>query len=148
MSTCPWKRKPRLPSKPSCSPNWFSILSGSTTRTIGIDAFYQMVQLACFIFGTISKTHPSMNGHCPCSKPNWENSTVPLGLHGDSEPTVGCGKVWTKPLQAYSWICLISRGSAQQRSVFIWGVPSHLFGVELWVLLSLCLFYRITCLCL
>lgn len=71
-------------------------------------------------FWTHFKTHPSMasfKGSVPC----WQQWTLPLNLHGDAVPTVGCGKVWSKMLQAYSWTCLLSRGTTKQRSFFIWG---------------------------
>ena len=65
-------------------------------------------------------SHPCMVGFKGC-KPQWQRWTLPVNLHGDAVPTVGCGKIWSKMLQAYSWTCLLSKGSTKQRSFFIWG---------------------------
>lgn len=56
---------------------------------IGIDAFCRVVQLACFISRTIFKPTSGGLGNGLRPKPNWKNSTAPLGIHGDAVPTVG-----------------------------------------------------------
>ena len=70
--------------------------------------------------------HPAMQGHCILHRANWKRTTIPLSLHGDAVPTVGCGKVWAKLIQAFSWGGLLSIGSTKQRSFFIWGDTSWL----------------------
>lgn len=65
--------------------------------------------------------HPSMDGHWLKSQSNWMASTVPLNIHGDAVPTVGCGKVWSKLMQCYSWAGLLSVGSTKEKSFFIYG---------------------------
>lgn len=87
--------------------------------------FWHKSFLPCGVEGLVAfwkhfSTHPCMVGF-KGSKPQWQRWTLPLNLHGDAVPTVGCGKVWAKMLQAYSWTCLLSKGSTKQRSFFIWG---------------------------
>ena len=55
--------------------------------------------------------HPAMRGHCILHRHDWMRTKVPLSLHGDAVPTVGCGKVWAKLIQAFSWASLLSIGS-------------------------------------
>lgn len=66
-------------------------------------------------------SHPCMEGF-EGSRPQWQKWTLPIGMHGDAVPTLGCGKVWAKLLQGYSWTCLLSRGTTKQRSFFLWGI--------------------------
>ena len=71
----------------------------------------------------------------------WQQNTIPLNLHGDAVPTVGCGKVWSKMMQAYSWAGLLTVGSTQERSFFIFGAAvANLLG-----LLSLLHFSGLQC---
>ena len=67
------------------------------------------------------KDHHSFENHWLLHQPNWMSTTIPLNLHGDAVPTVGCGKVWAKLMQCYSWASLLSVGSTKQRSFFIFG---------------------------
>lgn len=67
--------------------------------------------------------HPAMQGHWLLDKDDWMASTIPASLHGDAVPTVGCGKVWAKLMQCYSWSSLLSLGTTKQRSFYLWGVP-------------------------
>ena len=55
-------------------------------------------------------------------------STVPLMMHGDAVPTVGCAKVWAKLMQCFSWSGLLSTGSTKERSFFSLGSNS----VQVW----------------
>ena len=68
-----------------------------------------------------SASHPCMAGFKGI-KAQWQACTLPLYLHGDAVPTLGCGKVWAKLLQAYSWSCLLARGTTKERSLYLWGV--------------------------
>ena len=45
-------------------------------------------------------------------------STVPLMMHGDAVPIVGCAKVWAKLMQCFSWSGFLSTGSTKERSFF------------------------------
>ena len=67
--------------------------------------------------------HPAMQDHWLLDKDDWMASTIPASLHGDAVPTVGCGKVWAKLMQCYSWSSLLSLGTTKQRSFYLWGVP-------------------------
>lgn len=67
------------------------------------------------------KDHHSFENHWLLHQPNWMSTTIPLNLHGDAVPTVGCGKVWAKLMQCYSWASLLSVGPTKQRSFFIFG---------------------------
>ena len=62
---------------------------------------------------------------CVFGQDNWMASCIPINLHGDSVPTVGCGKVWSKLMQCYSWAGLLTVGSTKERSFFIYGAPGH-----------------------
>ena len=77
--------------------------------------------------------HPSMQdfqGH----RQQWQRWTIPLNLHGDAVPTIGCGKVWSKMLQGYSWTGLLSKGSTKSRSFFIWGATGlHIYNTSRFV---------------
>ena len=55
-------------------------------------------------------------------------STVPLMMHGDAVPTVGCAKVWAKLMQCFSWSGLLSTGSTKERSFFLWGATPCKYG--------------------
>ena len=90
---------------------------------------YPAFWAACFLplgvkglvaFWNLMASHPCMVDF-QSSKHKWQKWTIPLNLHGDAVPTIGCGKVWSKMLQAYSWTGLLSKGSTKQRSFFIWG---------------------------
>ena len=59
-----------------------------------------------------SKASRDSGRHAPCH----------CNLHGDAVPTLGCGKVWAKLLQSYSWSCLLARGTTKERSLYLWGV--------------------------
>lgn len=65
-------------------------------------------------------SHPCMEGFKGIHA-KWQAFTLPLSLHGDAVPTLGCGKVWAKLLQAYSWSCLLARGTTKERSFYLWG---------------------------
>ena len=81
-------------------------------------------------------------GKHPCmldfhgSRDQWQRWTIPLNIHGDAVPTIGCGKIWTKMLQAYSWTGLLPRGSTKQRSFFFGAAP---WSTRIWKLsVSIC----------
>lgn len=65
-------------------------------------------------------SHPCMAGFRGINE-QWQACTLPLFMHGDAVPTIGCGKVWAKLLQAYSWGCLLARGTTKKRSLYLWG---------------------------
>ena len=72
-------------------------------------------------FWSSFSSHPCMEGF-QGSRPQWQRWTLPIGMHGDAVPTLGCGKVWAKLIQGYSWTCLLAKGTTKQRSFFLWGV--------------------------
>ena len=91
--------------------------------------------------------HPAMQDHWLLDKDDWMASTIPASLHGDAVPTVGCGKVWAKLMQCYSWSSLLSLGTTKQRStcgVCLVCILSKHTSRPLFVPLCGC---RITCLC-
>eukprot|EP00438_Fugacium_kawagutii_P016899 Skav205369 [mRNA] locus=scaffold2437:85413:87176:+ [translate_table: standard] len=65
-------------------------------------------------------SHPCMAGFKGTTA-KWQSCTLPLYLHGGGVPTIGCGKVWAKLMQAYSWSCLLARGTTRERSLYLWG---------------------------
>lgn len=65
--------------------------------------------------------HPAMQGSVLKEKKRYKERLIPLGLHGDSVPTVGCGKVWAKLLQSYSWHGLLGKAPAKLSTFFVWG---------------------------
>ena len=87
--------------------------------------------------------HPSMQDHWLLSQTDWMATTLPANLHGDAVPTVGCGKVWAKLQQCYSWAGLLSHGSVKQRSFFIFGAPSLAIHTQTSALLPTRLLYQL-----
>ena len=79
--------------------------------------FYLLVLKGWCSFGSISSHTPA----CLASEAT-RPSGNPLCLHGDGVPTIGCGKVWAKLMQAYSFSCLLARGSTKERSLYLRGV--------------------------
>ena len=86
----------------------------------------------CFLPGGVEElrefwsrydAHPSMEGSVLKEKKRYRELLIPLGLHGDAVPTVGCGKVWAKLLQCYSWHGMLGRGSTKLATFFCVGSP-------------------------
>lgn len=65
-----------------------------------------------------AEEHPVMSGHAIKHVPQWQDVTVPIGVHGDAVPVVGAGKAWVKTLDAFSWFSLVGHGSTKEKMHF------------------------------
>jgi hypothetical protein len=72
--------------------------------------------------------HPQMQGHPMRDRPNWRNWNIPISFHGDGVPVTGCGKVWSKTMNIYSWNSLVGNGSTTQFNFYIYGIWKHLIS--------------------
>jgi hypothetical protein len=59
--------------------------------------------------------NPMYQNHPIRANPNHVDKCIPLTLHGDGTPVVGCGKSWSKSVTAFSWTSALA--SAQTRFV-------------------------------
>ena len=106
--------------KQSCCPTWFFMPCGQITNNIGKQFFLPGGKDALLSFWKHFASHLCMAGFRGINE-QWQACTLPLFMHGDAVPTIGCGKVWAKLLQAYSWGCLLARGTTKKRSLYLWG---------------------------
>ena len=50
----------------------------------------------------------------------YSRRAVPISLHHDGVPVVGCGKAWGKTATIYSWASMLGRGATQQCNFLTW----------------------------
>ena len=102
------------------APLGFSCLVGKLQTILGNSFFLPGGKDALLSFWKHFASHLCMAGFRGINE-QWQACTLPLFMHGDAVPTIGCGKVWAKLLQAYSWGCLLARGTTKKRSLYLWG---------------------------
>lgn len=92
-------------------------------------AHYQHVWTTCVApsvdtvqkFWRSMRLHPQLHQHPMCSTPGWDQTTIPLAVHGDGVPITGIGKVWSKVMTNYSWYSLVGHGHTSSMLMWIWG---------------------------
>jgi len=54
-----------------------------------------------------------LRGHPLTTRPRWQQTTVPLAVHGDGTPVSGLGKGWSKMMDGYSFVSLLGQGATR-----------------------------------
>ena len=54
--------------------------------------------------------NPQLAGHPIRREPNYQNTAIPIAIHGDGVPITGVGRSWSKSCDIYSWTSLLGGG--------------------------------------
>ena len=76
-------------------------------------------------FWRVFRSHPAMRGHPLLGEAGFENTFIPLCMHGDEVPVQGIGKIWCHSALQFSWSSLMATAAGRlpdDTNVWIWGV--------------------------
>ena len=75
--------------------------------------------------------HPQMKEHPLHGRAHFQESTIPVAVHGDGVPITGIGKGWSRVMTLFSWYSLIGQGATSDLLIWIWGVYDKLLTGKL-----------------
>ena len=64
--------------------------------------------------------HPAYRNHPVASRTDHMSHCIPLSLHGDGVAVSGVSRSWSKSVDAYSWMSLLSSGSTKLTNFMIY----------------------------